>query len=263
MKIMGEVSEYRVPSILVRQYRVVGLYWPSNAEGRIIPKHASIMLGGIIAIDLIDNLGGGFESAIAMGEPLRYEDLVPLGGAEHDCHMPPKGRRAPAYIGSDIKHRTCRYAQQFCLRKWRDLEMKPANDPFACRQGMIVLDKMNVNSMLQKYAFLENFREEATLIIVTHRPYYLYFGNVGFRNLHSRLGPPQPWNSNSVYTWSSKKESAPNCTVRRLRRYRERKPPSSATKDWRRRSALCEPKAGLARERIRDETAASPYATWD
>jgi hypothetical protein len=121
MKIMGEVSEYRVPSILVRQYRVVGLYWPSNAEGRIIPKHASIMLGGIIAIDLIDNLGGGFESAIAMGEPLRYEDLVPLGGAEHDCHMPPKGRRAPAYIDSDIKHRTCRYAQQLCLRKGLDI----------------------------------------------------------------------------------------------------------------------------------------------
>src|SRR5580704_14671653 len=106
MRIVREVGQYRVPSILVRQYRVAGLYRPSNAEGGIIPKQASIMLGGIIDIDLIDNLGGGFQSAIAMGEPLRYEDLVPLGGAEQDCHMPPKGRRAPAYIDSDIKHRT-------------------------------------------------------------------------------------------------------------------------------------------------------------
>jgi hypothetical protein len=82
-----------------------------------------------------------------MGEPLRYEDLVPLGGAEHDCHMPPKGRRAPAYIDSDIKHRTRCYTQQLCLGKWRDLEMKSANHPFACGQGMIVLHKMNVNSV--------------------------------------------------------------------------------------------------------------------
>ena len=145
------------------------------------------MLGRVIGAHLVDHLRIGLERAIAVGEPFRYKDLVPLGSAQHRRNVAAEARRAPADIDRDIEDRTRRHAQQLGLGKRRDLEVESANDPFGCRQRMVVLYETDVNPVLLQHAFLENLRKEPTGIDVTNRLEELDVNNIGLRHLHNNL----------------------------------------------------------------------------
>src|SRR5271169_3359224 len=93
-----QTREDRVFAISIGEQRFVGRYRPGDAESRIAPQQAAIVLGRIIGVHLINDLGIGLERAIAMGKSFRYEDLVPVGSAEHRRDMTAEARRTPAYI---------------------------------------------------------------------------------------------------------------------------------------------------------------------
>src|ERR1700746_3235796 len=73
-----QVGQDRVFAIFIGQQRLVGRYRPGNTESRIAPQQPAIVLGRIIGVHLVNDLGIGLERAIAMGESFRYEDLVPV-----------------------------------------------------------------------------------------------------------------------------------------------------------------------------------------
>ena len=137
------------------------------------------MLGGIISIYLIYYLRIGLEGAIAVRKPFRYENLVPFAGAHHHRDMMTEAGRTPANVDSHIKDRTRCYPQQLGLRKGWDLEVKPADHPFARRQRMVLLNKIDINPTFPEQIFFEYLRKEPAGIVVTNRHEKLYFLELG------------------------------------------------------------------------------------
>ena len=95
-----QTSQDWVFPILVRHQRFVGRYRPGDAESGIAPQEAAIVLGRIVGAHLVDDLGIRLERAIAVGESLRYEDLVPIGSREHRSDMMAEARGARAYVAA-------------------------------------------------------------------------------------------------------------------------------------------------------------------
>src|SRR5205814_8330995 len=102
----------------------------------------------------------GLQRAIAVGKDLGDEKLVALRGAEHSRDVMPESWRTPANIDGNIEDRTGRDAQQLGLGERRGLEMQAAQHACAHRQRVIVLDKVNVNSVLPQHVFLEYLGEK-------------------------------------------------------------------------------------------------------
>ena len=179
LEITRQIGQNRVASIPIGQHCFTKPQRPANTESWIIPEEAAIMLGGIILIYLIYYLCIELEGAIAVGKPFRYENLVPFAGAHHHCDMVTEAGRTPANVDSHIKDRTRRYPQQLGLRKGWDLEVKPADHPFARRQRMVFLNKIDINSAFPQQTFLEYLRKKSAGIVVTNRREKLYFLELG------------------------------------------------------------------------------------
>src|SRR5438477_10536977 len=86
-----QFREHRLPAILVRQQRFFLLDRPSDGERGIVPPKPAVVLGRIIAVHLVDDLGVGLERAEPVGKPLGNIALVVFLGAEHDTDMMPVG----------------------------------------------------------------------------------------------------------------------------------------------------------------------------
>src|SRR6516225_3258700 len=82
----------RMFPILVGRQHFVRRYRPGDAESGIAPQEAAIVLGRIVGAHLVDDLGIRLERAIAVGKPFGYEDLVPVGSAEHGGDMMAEAR---------------------------------------------------------------------------------------------------------------------------------------------------------------------------
>jgi len=120
-------------------------------------REATIVFGRVIGAYFVYDFGIRLQHTITMGEPFRYEDLVPVGSAQRSGEMATKARRTPAYVDSDIEDRARRYPQQLCLSKRRNLEVETANDPHTGRKGVIVLHEVDFNPVFSQYIFLEDF----------------------------------------------------------------------------------------------------------
>ena len=105
------------------------------------------MLGRIVGAHLVDDLGIRLERAIAVGEAFRYEDLVPVGSAEHRRDMTTETRGTRADVDGDVEDRPPRNAQELGLGKRRNLEVESTNHPLVCRQRVVVLYEVNVKTV--------------------------------------------------------------------------------------------------------------------
>ena len=86
------------------------------------------MLGRVVAVHLVDDLGVRLQRTEAVRKAFRHEQLVALGRAQHHGDMPAVTRRARADINRDIEDRAGRGPHQRGLRHRRGLEMQAAND---------------------------------------------------------------------------------------------------------------------------------------
>jgi hypothetical protein len=103
-------------------------------------------------------------SGSSVGETLRDEQLVPFRGRQADAGPLPVSRRAGADIDRDIEYGAARDAHELVLGERRRLEMQATQDSDFARQGMIVLDEVEIDPNRREGSLTPGFREEAALV---------------------------------------------------------------------------------------------------
>ena len=147
------------------------------------------MLGRIVAVDLVDDLGVGLERAKPMGKPFRDKQLIALGAVQHDRDMMAVSRRALPDIDRDIEDRTGGDPHQLGLARRRGLEMQPPHDAAIDRQGMVFLHERDIDAVFPQQLLAKNLRKKAARIDAADRPDLLHLGNGGGNDLHRAKSP--------------------------------------------------------------------------
>lgn len=126
-----QVAQARQLGILGRKHRAVRAHRPFNAQIGVIPDDAAIILRAVIAGHLIQEFHILGEGAEAVEKALGNPELRAIVRAQLHRHMLAEGGGAVADIHRHIQHRAARHPHQLALPRWRLLEMKPRNVPFA------------------------------------------------------------------------------------------------------------------------------------
>src|ERR1051325_3107970 len=175
---------HRLPAILVRQQRLSLLDRPGDGKGGVVPPKPPVMLGRIVAVHLVDDLGIGLERAEPVGKSLGNKELVAFLGAEHEPDMMPVGWRAVPEIDRDIEDRTGRDAHQLCLWLRRDLKMQAAYNAAISREREVFLDERPRDPVLPQQILPEDLGEKPARVKPANRLYLLYVRNRGGADLH-------------------------------------------------------------------------------
>lgn len=99
-----------------------------------------------------------------MQEPRRDEQLFAVVKAELFTHPMPKGWAATPNVDGHIKQPTTPAAHQFCLCMRGRLEMQSPHRADSVGQGMIVLDKIDLNPVLGQARLIPCLAEKPTFI---------------------------------------------------------------------------------------------------
>src|SRR5512132_3242315 len=74
----------RTPStILGGQHRALWTYWPGDAERRVVPGDAAVMLGRVVVTRFVEHFGIRLQRAEAVCEAERNEQLIRQRCSEH------------------------------------------------------------------------------------------------------------------------------------------------------------------------------------
>ena len=122
------------------------------------------MLGRIRRADLVKDLAIVFERDESVREPARNEQLVPLLRGENETGPAAKARRVAANVERDIEDRAAGHADEFVLGRWRDLEVKPANDAAASRMRIIVLNEAHIDPRIREPSVAPDLGKEAAFV---------------------------------------------------------------------------------------------------
>ena len=119
-----------------------------------------------------------------MQESLRHVKLLSVRKAQLLAVPVPVGRAALANVDDDVKKTAPATANQLCLRMRRCLKMQTSNCANVVRERMIVLNKLNVQSLLLQGAFIPTLGKKPTVIAVACRRNRLHARNWCLSDLH-------------------------------------------------------------------------------
>jgi len=108
------LRQRRMPPVLLRQNRLGGR--PVDAERRIVPGDAPVVLGRVELVDLVLHFRVRLERAEAVGATLRHEQLQLVLRAQDETEPLAVGRRALADIEHDVEHGAGRHPHELRLR---------------------------------------------------------------------------------------------------------------------------------------------------
>src|SRR5207245_4940021 len=112
---------------------------PDNAERRIVPLQAALVIARIRSVHLIENLRLRLQSAESVGKTFRDKQLGPVFGAKGRAKTLPVGVRSAPDIDRNIKNGSAQRSDQLGLGEWRDLKMKSPDGFGRARQRLIGL----------------------------------------------------------------------------------------------------------------------------
>ena len=146
-----EIFQHRMLRVLLREDGFVGRYRPVNAKALDEDRDASIGFGMIEIVAFILEHSGLAQHGKAMSEAFRDEELTVVVFGQLHSHMLAIGRRAFAYVDSDVEHGTLHATHQLALGEGRTLKVKTTHHAIR-RHALVVLTELYVSHLLIKLA---------------------------------------------------------------------------------------------------------------
>src|SRR5262249_29686418 len=100
---------------------------PLDAQARIGPVDAAVMISGIDLVDLIEDYTVGFQRAEAVCKPCRNQQLISRLLAQLDRQMLAVGGGRASQVDDNIENSPAQHPKKLGLSKRRYLEVQPAN----------------------------------------------------------------------------------------------------------------------------------------
>ena len=151
------VGEPRQRPVLVGQNHVLLIHRPADADGRIVPCDAAIMLRTVGCGDLVADDAVRLERCESMRKAGRNPDLYAVFRREFPRQPLAKAGRACADIDGDIHDAAGKASHQLALREGRCLEMQSPDSAGLRRKQFIVLDECDVRHVVAEPGILEDF----------------------------------------------------------------------------------------------------------
>ena len=138
---------------------------PVDAERRIVPGKAPLVLRRIVVGRFIQNLGIGLQRHIAVRKADRHPQLAPVRGRQL-CRRHVGRTSASLSRISTQTSRTepLRNPHELALRARRHLEMQAAQHALACRAHVVVLHERRIDAVRRKQVGAEGFGEKPAMI---------------------------------------------------------------------------------------------------
>jgi hypothetical protein len=103
-----------------------------------------------------------------MGETAGKKELQFVLRRKFDAHVLAIGWRTFAKIEGHIQDPSLQHADELCLSMWFELIMQAADDPVT-GEGLVVLDKADIDTLPPESLFIIGFKKITPLIFVDGR----------------------------------------------------------------------------------------------
>ncbi len=162
--VLLEFREARLSRVLLKGDGLVKFDRPVDAQFRRLEGEATIGLGIVVVVNLVEEVDIVGQRQEAVGKATRYQELTVVAGGEDVAFPLLVGWGALPHVNDHVEDRPGDDPDQLDLGGLTTLEVEPTQYAGPAGQGLVVLDEVEVDSGLLEVPVGVGFLEEAPVI---------------------------------------------------------------------------------------------------